>query len=256
MWGSDLSSSMQGAGGVGGLLEVSYHGSSLTNCFPAYDGNGNVSALVNAAGTVAANYEYGPFGEVIRATGPLAKINPIRFSTKYQDDESDLLYYGYRYYKASTGTWLSRDPLDEKAFMTFVDVSFGLDNDMNGYLFVQNNPISNADWLGGAVWNGVACFCRYACMPAVPVSNYDSKGHPNMDGGAICDASSLGATATRSGFHSACDNQPWIFEWCYNCSRKSCTFSCEYKCSKGKARGHAGYYWVGTGKETLISGCR
>ena len=36
----------------------------------------------------------------------MAKANPFRFSTKYQDDETDLLYYGYRYYDASKGRWL------------------------------------------------------------------------------------------------------------------------------------------------------
>ena len=46
----------------------------------------------------------------------MAKANPFRFSTKYQDDETDLLYYGYRYYSASTGSWLSRDPLAENSF--------------------------------------------------------------------------------------------------------------------------------------------
>jgi len=61
-----------------------------------------------------ANYEYGPFGEVIRSTGPMAKANPFRFSSKYQDDESDLLYYGHRYYKTSPGTWLTRDTLEEQ----------------------------------------------------------------------------------------------------------------------------------------------
>jgi RHS repeat-associated protein len=54
----------------------------------------------------------GPFGELLRATGPMAMANPFRFSTKYQDGETDLLYYGYRYYNASTGRWNSRDPLD------------------------------------------------------------------------------------------------------------------------------------------------
>lgn len=44
----------------------------------------------------------------------MAKANPIRFSTKYQDDESDLLYYGYRFYKASTGTWMNRDQYAER----------------------------------------------------------------------------------------------------------------------------------------------
>jgi len=43
----------------------------------------------------------------------MAKANPFRFSTKYQNDETDLLYYGYLYYNASTGRWLSRDPIEE-----------------------------------------------------------------------------------------------------------------------------------------------
>jgi RHS repeat-associated protein len=137
MWGSDLSGSPQGAGGVGGLLEVSeVSNSQITNCFAAYDGNGNLAALINAAdGTSVANYEYGPFGEVVRTTGPMAKANPIRFSTKYDDDESDLLYYGYRYYKASTGTWFSRDPIEESG-------------GNNLYGFVTNNPVQYADVLG------------------------------------------------------------------------------------------------------------
>lgn len=136
VWGTDLSGSMQGAGGVGGLLLVSYHGASTTNCFAAYDGNGNLMALINVNdGTMVANYEYGPFGEVIRASGPMAKVNPFRFSTKYEDDESDLLYYGYRYYNPSTGTWLNRDSIEEKG-------------GLNLYGFVQNAPNDRIDSLG------------------------------------------------------------------------------------------------------------
>ncbi|MDE3100005.1 MAG: hypothetical protein KGJ88_11085 [Verrucomicrobiota bacterium] len=101
----------------GASLGLCRHGSSAINCSAAYDVNTNVAALVNAAdGTVAANYEYGPFGELIRQTGPMAKANPFQFSTKYQDDESGLLYYGYRYYDASTGRWVNRDPLGETGF--------------------------------------------------------------------------------------------------------------------------------------------
>jgi RHS repeat-associated protein len=84
---------------------------------------------------VLANYEYGPFGEVIRLTGALAKNNPFRFSTKYQDDESDLLYYGYRYYKPSTGTWTSRDPIEEIG-------------GENLYAFVADNPVNSIDVVG------------------------------------------------------------------------------------------------------------
>jgi hypothetical protein len=83
LWGSDLSGSLRGAGGVGGLIAVSYnYGTVTTNCFIAYDGNGKVSALIKEGdGTTQANYEYGPSGELLRATGPMAKLNPFRFST-------------------------------------------------------------------------------------------------------------------------------------------------------------------------------
>ena len=81
--GSDLSGTMQGAGGVGGLLEVSGYDFATTNCFPAFYGNGNVAALINAAdGTVAANDNYAAFGEPVRVTGVMARNNPFRFSTK------------------------------------------------------------------------------------------------------------------------------------------------------------------------------
>jgi RHS repeat-associated protein len=136
IWGSDLSGSAQGAGGVGGLIAVSYHGTATTNCFAAFDGNGNIAALINAAdGSVSANYEYAPFGELVRETGPLARNNPFRFSTKYQDDESDLLYYGYRYYNASTGRWPNRDPLSERG-------------GINLFAFIGNNPINCYDKIG------------------------------------------------------------------------------------------------------------
>jgi RHS repeat-associated protein len=150
MWGLDLSGSIQGAGGVGGMLEVTYTGALTTNCFVAFDGNGNVAGLVNAGdGTLLAQYEYGPFGEVIRATGPMAKANPFRFSTKYQDDETDLLYYGYRYYSASTGRWLSRDPIGERG-------------GSNLYRFNVGNPISHIDKLGLLTETEACCVCFIA----------------------------------------------------------------------------------------------
>ncbi len=150
MWGSDLSATIRGAGGVGGLLEVIYKGAQTTNCFVAFDGNGNVAALADAGSTnILARYDYGPFGEVNRATGPMAKANPFRFSTKYQDDETDLLYYGYRYYNASSGRWNSSDPLGEPGFEILKHKKSSRKRDNpNLYGFVYNNPLSFEDSLG------------------------------------------------------------------------------------------------------------
>ena len=91
----------------------------------------SVITLVSATDdTTPSTYEYGPFGELIRASAPMAKVNPFRFSTKFDDDETDLLYYGYRYYDPSTGRWLSRDPAEERG-------------GLNLYIFVGNNSITS-----------------------------------------------------------------------------------------------------------------
>jgi RHS repeat-associated protein len=137
LWGSDLGGGLQSAGGVGGLIAMRIHTGPLAGTyFYCYDGNGNVTALVNAAdGSVAAQYEYGPFGQLLRATGPLAFVNPFRFSTKYQDDETGLYYYGYRYYNPISGRFINRDPIEE-------------DGGLNLYGFVVNDPIRRVDKLG------------------------------------------------------------------------------------------------------------
>jgi len=133
MWGSDLSGSLRDSGGVGGLLTVSPNGTGTY--FVAYDGNGNVVSLTDGSGSICARYEYSPFGETIRANGSAVTQNAIRFSTKYADFESGMLYYGYRFYNPSFGRWLGRDPLEERG-------GVGL------YILVQNDPINAADLLG------------------------------------------------------------------------------------------------------------
>jgi RHS repeat-associated protein len=136
LWGLDLSGSEQGAGGVGGLLKITDYTSGTTHHFVAYDGNGNVAGLVNSTNaSVSARYEYGPFGEAIRATGPMAANNPIRFSSKYTDQESGLLYYGYRFYNPSTGRWVNRDPMGERGGKNLCG-------------FVGNRPTYRYDRLG------------------------------------------------------------------------------------------------------------
>lgn len=141
-WGLDLSGTIQGAGGVGGLLTVTAYpaGAESATHLVAYDGNGNVAGLVSAAdGTLSASYDYDPFGELRVADGPIARANPFQFSTKYTDPETGLLYYGLRYYAPSTGRWLNRDPIGERG-------------GINLYQFVGNAPLTWSDPLGLALY--------------------------------------------------------------------------------------------------------
>ena len=84
---------------------------------------------------MTAVYEYGPFGEPLRATGPLAKANPIRFSSELLDPTTEFYYYGYRYYNPDTGRWLSRDPIGELG-------------GVNLYAFTKNAPLNLIDLFG------------------------------------------------------------------------------------------------------------
>lgn len=166
-WGPDLSSGMGGAGGIGGLVaytddehDALNPGSSdpdfLGPMFPIYDGSGNIVKMIRFESlggspteifeaSEAASYEYGPFGENRSTTGELGSPgtggthqglrNPFRFSTKYTDAETGLLYYGYRYYSPTIGRWINRDPIEEKG-------------GSNLLTFVKNDPTNQLDALG------------------------------------------------------------------------------------------------------------
>jgi RHS repeat-associated protein len=148
-WGLDLVGSLSASGGVGALVQIWDHANN-TRYLPAYDGNGNLAALLNAqTGSLAAAYEYSPYGEAIRVGGTAAIDNPFRFSTKYTDHETGLIYYGYRYYDAKNGRFINRDPIEERG-------------GLNLYGFCGNDGVNRYDYLGmswfSKLWNKVKRF--------------------------------------------------------------------------------------------------
>ena len=141
LWGLDQSGSLQGAGGVGGLLSTTLKTQPGSSTYlPTYDGNGNVSEYLTVSGSTAAHFEYDPFGNTAVNTDT-GNLFTYRFSTKPRDTETGLYYYGYRYYDPMTGRWPSRDPIEE----------FG---GVNLYGMVLNNPIEHIDLLGLAMHPG------------------------------------------------------------------------------------------------------
>ena len=110
-WGADISETLQGAGGVGGLLAVSCNNNFY---FPAYDNNGNVTKYIDESGNIVAAYEYDDFGRLLSSFGSMADVFRHRFSTKYFDSETGLYYYGYRFYSPALMRWLNRDPIEEE----------------------------------------------------------------------------------------------------------------------------------------------
>jgi RHS repeat-associated protein len=102
LWGLNL------GGGIGGLLNLKQGGQSYQYL---YDGTGNVMALLDEAGQIAAAYRYDVFGKLLVKSGSLEQ--PFLFSTKRYDAGTGLNYYGYRFYAPAIGRWMNRDPLGE-----------------------------------------------------------------------------------------------------------------------------------------------
>ncbi|MBQ9432494.1 MAG: RHS repeat-associated core domain-containing protein, partial [Kiritimatiellae bacterium] len=129
VWGADLSGTLDGAGGVGGLLAVRQDG---VWHFPLYDANGNITAYISETGAVSATYAYGPFGETVSHTG---RDFEHRFSTKPWDETLGTYTYICRDYSPALGRWLSEDPVLEQG-------------GYNLYSYCGNEPVNKYDLFG------------------------------------------------------------------------------------------------------------
>jgi RHS repeat-associated protein len=85
----------------------------------------------------------------------------FRFSSEYNDSETGLVYYGYRYYSPELGRWINRDPAEE-----------GGGNNLYG--FVGNDGVNRWDVLGFKAfkigYKGSDNFTELEDVKEVPVS--------------------------------------------------------------------------------------
>lgn len=107
---------------------------------PLHDHNGNVACLINPENAqVEETYRYSAFGveTIYDAAGQkqTGSLNPWRFSSKRVDTETDLVYFGRRYYDPQTARWLTPDPIGDSA-------------GPNLYAYVNNSPLTHFDLYG------------------------------------------------------------------------------------------------------------
>jgi RHS repeat-associated protein len=167
--GTDLSSTLQGAGGIGGLLALTRHLRSGQEplCYHA-DASGNVTCLINTNLVVVARYRYDPFGGLLAVSGPKATLNPYRFSSKRLHEASGLYDFLYRWYAPVVQRWPNRDPLGDIASLPLMTAGIApsvesvgrggmTDGDfvsawtwanLNLYTGIGNNPLGLFDALG------------------------------------------------------------------------------------------------------------
>ena len=95
-----------------------------------YNGHGDVTALTDTSGVVAASYYYDAFGVELEHTGDVN--NPFRYSGYEFDEETGLYYLKSRFYDATIARFIQEDTYR------------GTQNDplsLNLYTYCANNPI-------------------------------------------------------------------------------------------------------------------
>ncbi len=175
--GKDLSGSLEGAGGIGGLLartsQAYADGPLAGQCYYHADANGNVTMLINDAQAIVAKYLYDACGNIISKSGLLADGNLYRFSSKEAHANSGLVYYLYRYYDPNLQRWLNRDPFSDLGYeVVQIPLPIEVLNSQrwaeriegpNLYRFARNAPTDFVDtdgmgtWgdVGSGLWNGL-----------------------------------------------------------------------------------------------------
>ena len=136
-------------------------GSTTTLYYYVLNAQGDVIALLNADGTLAASYNYGAWGNYsvhddkgakITKASFIGHINPLRYRGYYYDRETRLYYLQSRYYDFANCRFINADTFattDANGFLS-----------ANMFAYCENNPINNSDPTGklllGAMLAGAA----------------------------------------------------------------------------------------------------
>jgi RHS repeat-associated protein len=131
--GLDLSGSLQGAGGIGGLLAMTE--SSGASSYYHSDALGNVTALMDGYENTIERRAYDPFARTTRLTGSKIGVNPFWYSSQLHDEDFDFYSFEHRILLTNPPRWATPDPLGEAV-------------DLNRYRPVRNNPVNDIDPLG------------------------------------------------------------------------------------------------------------
>ncbi len=102
---------------------------------------GSTSIITDASGTVVSIYRNTPWGER-KEGGTGFDIASREFTGQVRDEQTELLYYGARYYDPDVGRFLEPDT-DDLGMPFFPDV-----DSMNRHTYVKNNPVRYTDPTG------------------------------------------------------------------------------------------------------------
>ena len=88
--------------------------SGINRYYYAKDHLGNIRQTWDKNGNIAAAQDYYSYGEILRSYNASSGFENYKYTSKERDAESNLDYFGARYYESLTGRWMQVDPLADK----------------------------------------------------------------------------------------------------------------------------------------------
>jgi len=116
---------------------------------------GDITHIITTSGTVAVEYKYDAYGNVVEVIGDanIANANSFRYRSYKYDIETDLFYLNSRYYNPEIGRFINADGLIGQT---------GNVKSTNMFAYCTNNPIAYTDPTG--YFTGVEEFVGLALL--------------------------------------------------------------------------------------------
>ena len=188
------------------------HGQTTELYYYVLNAQGDVIALLNADGTLAASYNYGAWGNYsvhddkgakITKASFIGHINPLRYRGYYYDRETRLYYLQSRYYDFANCRFINADTFattDANGFLS-----------ANMFAYCENNPVGNSDSEGEFPIQVVAAAVSGVVNLATSWASAKATGQTFtfLDGAVAFVAGAVGVFGSAGRFASAALSGAW-----------------------------------------------
>ena len=136
---------------------------------------GDVMRLIDSAGETKATYSYDPYGQVLRANGAMAEINPLQYRGYYYESETGFYYLQSRYYNPVICRFVSSDKYAStgQGYLGY-----------NMFTYCNNNPVNSYDPAGCRAMGPSFVYCNdggYASQYIVPPKTQKRSQEPTPE---------------------------------------------------------------------------
>ena len=182
------------------------HGQTTELYYYVLNAQGDVSAILDSGGKIAASYDYDAWGNCTvydSSDAAIGDLNPLRYRGYYYDAETGFYYLQSRYYDFANCRFINADTFattDANGFLS-----------ANMFAYCENNPVSNSDSEGEFPIQVVAAAVSGVVNLATSWASAKATGQTFtfLDGAVAFVAGAVGVFGSAGRFASAALSGAW-----------------------------------------------